>query len=749
MHFLYTCYLFSREAPRLPNLKPSHKPAVASRASTRKEHAVLRKSPLALAIGFSLGLCSYASYAESAATSVGSTGNTATELPAMTVTSGREATPTYNPPVASSATKIEAPLRDIPQTVNVVPQSVLRDQGARSMQDAMKAIPGIGLSHGDGQRDQVTIRSFSAISDQFIDGLRDDALYFRDLSNIEQVEVVKGPASVLYGRGSSGGLINRITKKPGIDRNEVTLQVGSWNQRRGEFDLAHTFNDKTVAFRIAGAVERADSYRDQQFLNRETLAPSVAIRLGDDTRLLIQGEYLSDRRVTDFGIPAYRGRPVEVAPGTYYGAANARDVDYSQADVSAFGFTIAHRFNSEWSVRNAFRAYDYSLDRNNTLVGSVNEAARTVSLNRSNVRRQEDGYFNQTELTQKATLAGMQHQLLYGIEIGKQNKDQVFSTQNNVATVSLFNPVLPVLPLRVTAAASTDNLGIMTVTSGYVQDLATLSENWKALVGMRYDRFEQETRERRPGQRDVRRTDSAWSPRAGLVFQPNLSRSYYVSYSKSFQPSAEGFALTAANSQIAPEETTNQEVGAKFDFLDGMASATASLFRVERTNIKTTNPATNTLVPLGVQRTNGVELSFSGDLTHGWQIWSGYAWLDAEMVSSVAIDAGQPVQGKRPTLTPKQSANLWMTKALGQGFGAGAGLNYVGERFANPGNTVTLPGYTTFDAMGYYRAKGFDVQINLMNLFDRKYIVSAHGSSPNLNMPGAPRSAQLTVRYAF
>ncbi len=709
---------------------------------------MLRKTPLALAIGFSLGLCPY-SYAEPAVSSAGSSANAATELPAMTVTTAREATPTYNPSVARSATKIEAPLRDIPQTVNVVPQSVLRDQGARSMQDVMKAIPGVGLSHGDGQRDQVTIRSFSAISDQFIDGLRDDALYFRDLSNIEQVEVVKGPASVLYGRGSSGGLINRITKKPGIDRNEVTLQVGSWNQRRGEFDLAHTFNDKNLAIRVTGAVERADGYRDQQFLEREALAPSVAIKLGDDTRLLIQGEYLSDRRVTDFGIPAYRGRPVDVAPGTYFGAANAREVDYSQADVSAFGFTLDHRFNSEWSFRNAFRAYDYSLDRNNTLVGSVNEAARTASLNRSNVRRQEDGYFNQTELTQKVTLAGMQHQLLYGIEIGKQNKDQVFRTQNNVATVSLFSPVLPVLPLRVTAAPSTDNRGIMTVTSGYVQDLATLSEHWKALVGMRYDRFEQETRERRPGQRDVERTDSAWSPRAGLVFQPNLSQSYYVSYSKSFQPSAEGFALAANNAQIAPEETTNHEVGAKFDFLDGMASATASLFRVERTNIKTTNPATNTLVPLGVQRTQGAELSFTGDLTHGWQIWSGYAWLDAEMVSSVAIDAGQPVQGKRPTLTPKQSANLWLTKALGQGFGAGAGLNYVGERFANPGNTVILPGYTTVDAMGYYRTKGFDVQLNVMNLFDRQYIVSGHGSSPNLNLPGAPRSVQLTLRYAF
>lgn len=710
---------------------------------------MLRKPSLALAIGFSLGLGPCVAGAEPGAPNAGAPGNAAPELPAVTVRTAREAAPTYNPSVARSATKIETPLRDIPQTVNVVPQSLLRDQGARSMQDVLKAIPGIGLSHGDGQRDQVTIRSFSAISDQFIDGLRDDALYFRDLSNIEQVEVVKGPASVLYGRGSSGGLINRITKKPGIDRNEASLQVGSWNQRRGEFDLARTFNDKGVAIRVTGAVERADSYRDKQFLKREALAPSVAFELGDNTRLLIQGEHLSDRRVTDFGIPSYRGRPVDVAPGTYYGAANARDVDYTQADVSAFGFTLDHRFNNEWSLRNALRTYGYSLDRNNTLVGSVNEAARTAALNHVNVRRQEDGHFNQTELTQKVTLAGMPHQLLYGIEIGKQRKDQMFRTQPAVATVSLFNPVLPVLPLRVTAAPSTDNLGLMTVTSGYVQDLATLSEHWKALVGMRHDRFEQATRERRPGQRDVERTDSVWSPRAGLVFQPKLNQSYYVSYSTSFQPSAEGFPLATNNAQIAPEKTTHHEVGAKFDFLDGMASATASLFRVERTHIKTSNPATNTLVPLGVQRTHGAELSFSGDLGHGWQIWSGYAWLDAEMVSSVAVDAGQPVQGKRPTLTPRQSANLWLTKALGHGFGAGAGLNGVGERFANPGNTVRLPGYTTFDAMGYYRAKGLDVQLNVMNLFDRKHTVSSHGSSPNLILPGAPRSVQLTLRHAF
>lgn len=665
------------------------------------------------------------------------------------VTDSRETAPDYNPLTATSATKIEAPLRDIPQTVNVVPQSVLRDQAARSMQDVLKVVPGIGLSTGDGQRDQVTIRGFTAIADQFVDGLRDDALYFRDLSNIEQIEVIKGPASVLYGRGSSGGLINRISKKPGIDKSEVSLQLGSWNQSRGEFDLARNDKDSGVAFRITGAAENADSYRSQQFLRRQAVAPSLSLKLGADTRLLIQAESLSDRRVTDFGIPAYRGQPVNVPAGTYYGAANARDVDYSQANVTSTGFTLDHRISGDWSLRNAFRRYTYSLDRNNTLVGSVNETAQTASLNRSNVQRNENGFFNQTELIQKTTLAGLPHQLLYGVEIGQQNKDQLFRTQNNVATVSLFNPVLPTLPLLVTAAPSTDNLGILKVASTYVQDMVTLSAHWKALAGVRYDVFDQSTEERRAGQSNLGRTDRAWSPRAGLVYQPDRNTSYYGSFSKSFQPSAESFALAANNADIEPEQTTNHEVGAKINFFDGLASAGISLFRLERTNIKSTDPATSKLVPIGVQVTDGLELSFSGDLPRGWQVWAGLAYLDARVTSSVAVDSGQPVQGKRATLTPMHSANLWLTKALGDGFGAGAGVNLVGNRYANAGNTVTLPGYATADLMAYYRVKQLSLQLNLTNLFDQAYIVAGHGSNGNLNLPGAPRALQLTARYSF
>lgn len=710
-----------------------------------------KKTQLALLVALAIQQLSNPAFAQTAASE-----QPDAKLPEVKVTSSRELPPTYNALTAVSATKIEAPLRDIPQTVNVVPQQLLRDQGARSLETVLKSVPGIGLSNGDGQRDQVTIRGFSAISDQFIDGFRDDALYFRDLSNIEQVEVIKGPASVLYGRGSSGGLINRITKKPGIDKSEISTTIGSWNQRRAEFDLARNYSDSGVAFRITGAIERADNYRDQQFLDREVISPSLLFKFSSNTNLLLQAEHLSDRRVTDFGIPSYQGRPVDVPAGTYYGAANARDVDYTQADVTSYGFTFNHRFNEQLSLRNAFRYYDYSSDRNNTLVkstGGVDEAAQTAMLNHSSFRREDDGYSNQTELTQKLDLAGMKHQILYGIELGNQDKGEARTRAVDYGPVNLFRPVLPVVTR--TFSGEPDKLSVMKTSSVYLQDLVTLSDRWKALAGMRYDRFEQETRSAAGAGSSLQRTDREWSPRVGLVYQPTTSQSYYVSFSKSFQPSAENFPLTATNEDIAPEETTNKEIGAKFDFFSGLASATASLFQLERTNIKSTDPATRQLIPVGTQRTNGLELTFTGDLSNGWQLWSGYSYLDAKITSSPVVDnfdntvRNVPIEGKRATLTPKHSANLWITKALGNGVRAGAGVNYVDDRFANLGNTVTLPGYTTVDAMVGYKIAGLDLQLNINNLFDRKYIVSGHGVVTNLNTPGAPRNVQLTARYNF
>lgn len=653
-------------------------------------------------------------------------------------------------PASTGAAKIPAELRDIPQTVDVVPEAILRDQRALSIQDALKNVPGVGLSHGDGQRDQVTIRGFSAISDQFVDGFRDDALYFRDLSNIARIEVIKGPAAVLYGRGSSGGLINRVTRKPGENVASVVLTAGSWDTKRGEFDVGRVISDGAVAFRLTGALERSGSFRQYQFLDRETIAPSVLLRPGAQTEILIQADYLRDERVTDFGIPAYQGRPVDVAPETYYGAANAKDADTSRSKVSSQAVSLIHHFSDNLTLRNGFRRYDYDLDRRNTLPGAVLPVTATrpkplVSLNRSNFFRDETGWSNQLELTHLVEVGGTKHTLLYGFEIARQIKRQLLYSRSAIATVDLYAPVLPTVPVDLGGSPATDNEGRFKNEGLYLQDMIDFGSGFKALVGIRHDWFEQRTIQHL-ALPNLARRDSEWSPRAGVVFQPDETQSYYASWSKSFQPSGEGFALATNNAGIEPEKTTNKEVGAKYTFLDGHLNTTISLFELERTGIKSAVPGTTTLIPIGTQRTRGLELTANLDLPSWWRAVAGYSYLDARVIRSVAVDDGQPVEGKRATITPRHSANLFITKSFADQFGLGIGGNYVGDRFANPGNTVTLPSYVTIDALAWVKLGKARLQLNAYNLFDRRYIVSGHGTSPNLNLPGAPRTVMATLR---
>lgn len=666
----------------------------------------------------------------------------------------------YTPTATSTATKGSAPLRDVPQAVNVVPAQLLRDQGARSMEDALRNVPGVAMSHGDGQRDQVVIRGFTAIADQFVDGVRDDALYFRDLADIERIEVLKGPAAVLYGRGSSGGLINRITKKPqfGETSGEASVGVGSYAWRRATADLNVGISD-TAAFRLNAAVEDSGSYRDQQFVKRHNFAPSLALKLAPQTDLLLQYTHARDKRLTDFGIPALNGRPVNVAPGTYYGSSNAAQDDTTTSAMQSFTATLNHRFNDDWSVRNVTRVYDYTLDRYNTLPsGTTDPVTMTVGRSRAFILRDEKGVFNQTDVTWRNQLGGLKQEWLMGMELGQQKKRSE-SVSGGADRVSILNPsaAAPVIPA---ANYNADNAIPSHTTQDtaalYWQNQITLAPQWKALIGARYDVYGQETRYDRK-LATLSRTDKKFSPRAGLVWQPSDTVSYYVSYSKSFQPSAEAFALAANITAAEPEITQNKEIGVKLDLLGGKLSVTGALFNLERTNIKNTDPANpSRQINVGTQRTNGFELTASGRLPGRWDVSAGYAYLDGRTTKSLATTSSSqlpvvavPALGKVPSLTPRNSASVWVMKDLGQGLRVGGGVNYVGARFTSLTNLVTLPGYTTVDAALQYTQGKWEVDVNIKNLLNRKYYVSAHGSNDNLILPGSPRALQVTLRTYF
>ncbi|MWV10898.1 TonB-dependent siderophore receptor [Pseudomonas sp. R-28-1W-6] len=679
----------------------------------------------------------------------------AATLPATTI-QGDYAQQSYQATESKGALKIDAPLRDIPQTVNVIPASVIKDQGAQSMEDVLKNVPGIGLSNGDGQRDQVTIRGFSAIGDIFVDGFRDDALYFRDLSNIERVEVIKGPAAVLYGRGSSGGLINNVSKKPNFaPQQEVGVSFDSEGQRRTQFDAGWADQQQgDKALRITGALEDSDTFRDDGYTDRKAIAPSAYFRLSDDLELNLGATYLYDQRLIDFGIPARDGRPVDVDRDKRFGSGDP-DQDYARSEVFTLTAGVDYQIDDDLSLSNNTRYYRYDLDRNNTLADSGAKRFVTapngellVKLNRGNVARDEYGIFNQTELKQQVRLAGLQHSLLYGVELGHQDKHQRVFSQNNVAQVPVYRDALVVVPEHA-STLSTKGTNFQETAGFYVQDLIELNAQWKALLGVRYDIFGQEYDDERAANVDLDRTDKTWSPRAGLVYQPDQVQSYYVSVSRGYQPSGEVFAVSAANAGLEPEETTNYELGSKWELFDGRLSLTAAVFRLERTNMKTTDPANPALLVLaGEQRTDGFEATFSGELTDKWQVYGGYAYLDAEITKSNSKTNGVANEGQTPSLTPRNSANLWLVRQLAPRWRLGMGANYVDERYTALDNVTVMPGYTTFDAALLYNEPSWDAALRLSNLTNKDYYASAHGSV-DLITPGAPRTLELSANYRF
>lgn len=464
--------------------------------------------------------------------------------------------PKFGAERSSSATKTDTALIEIPQAITVLPRALIDAQGGRSLNEMLSLVPGVGLNNGDGQRDQVAIRGFSALADQYLDGVRDDAMYFRDLANTERIEVLKGTAAMLFGRGSSGGLINRVSKQP-LDtaQGKLRLYADSEGGRRGEFDLTGPLG--IGAGRLVGAVEDSDTFRDQGQIERWLIAPSYRFELGGG-QLLLQASAQRDERVTDFGIPSLFGRPLDVPIDTYYGSADARRDDYSRARVNIFNATYSKALTSKLDLRVNLRGTDYELNRRNTLItgNPFLRNGRWMSARRhAGNTRDQQAWFAQTDLVYE----GERHRLLIGNELSYERKDQ--ATYGGIATpIDLLNPVLdrPVFNPRAEAAARSRfrNAAL------YVQDQITLNPQWKAVIGARYDDYRQQTRDRLNANAPrLDRTDREWSPRLGLIWMPTPQQSLYASWGESFQPSAETLPLSTVNVDLTPETTSNREVG--------------------------------------------------------------------------------------------------------------------------------------------------------------------------------------------
>lgn len=657
----------------------------------------------------------------------------------------------YRASRSATVTKTDTALRDVPQSIQVIPEALVKDQAMRSIGQVLRYVPGASINPGEGGRDQPVLRGISTTADFYIDGVRDDALYFRDMYNAERIEILKGPSGMTFGRGGAGGVINRVSKRPlEVPLQQVDVSIGSYNDKRISADLSGRMSP-TAGFRINAMVEESDGFRDGFNLKRSGINPVFEFAPGKDTSVLLGYEHFEDRRTVDRGIPSRNGQPFDTERSKFFGNPEQSP---SKAIVDGVSARIEHSLAGNLTLRNTFRSNHYDTVRTNVQPNSSVDNAGNLKISAYSQANQRTNIFNQTELEARLSSGGIDHLLLAGLEVGHQDSANTrltgyFGNGNaDSAIVSAANPRTTVVQWRA-AASDTNNQVSADIAALYLQDQITLSQHWKAVLGLRYDRFQVKVDDRSAANVDLSRTDTAASPRAGLIYQPDAVSSYYASYSYAFIPSGETLALAANNAELAPEKAKNWEIGGKWD-LSPQLSATAALFRLDRANVKAVDPANPTRLQLsGLQRTEGLEVGVQGQITPIWQVYGGYANLDARVEKTTGSGTSAVPAGNAVALVPKQAVSLWNRVELGRGWAVGLGLVHQSSVYANTAtNAVTLPAFSRADGAIFYR---FDAKtrlaLNIENLFDRRYYATAGGD--NNIIVGTPRSAQLTLSTTF
>ena len=645
----------------------------------------------------------------------------------------------YSATDATTATRTPTPLRDIPQSIAVVPAELLRDQRAQSVGDAMRNVVGVTVAQGEGNRDQLVMRGINTNSDFFVNGIRDDQERFRDLYNVDAVEVVQGPAAVLFGRGGAGGVVNLVTNRPvrGM-RPEAGLELGAYGHNRGLVQFGLPVG-ATGAFRLAAVGQDSGGFRDGYSLQRYGLNPTFSMSLGSKTTLLLGGEYFHDERLADRGIPSQNGGPLDVPISQLFGS---RSQNKARGSVSTARATIEHRVSPSLLIRNNFLAGDYGKFYGNVYPGSAVSAVGTLSLSAYDHDVQRLNVFNQTDLVYDTSFFGLSHTILSGVEAGRQAQDELRHTAAAIPNVPITDSErdanFAAAPLTV------DRHATGSVLAAYAQDQISVNQFVKALVGARLDRFSVAVDDHMAGAPDLMRTDVEVSPRAGVVIQPTQTASIYASYSYTFLPSGQTLGLARNTAEVAPENAKNYEAGIKLDLVDRRLAVSGALFRLDRNNVKSTDPTDPTrLVLTGQQRTEGVQLSAAGNVWRGLKLTAGYANLTSRVTrETTAAPAGRTVG-----LVPRHQANLWATYDFRTRVGLGGGLVHQSRMYTSFTNTVALPAFTRADAFTYYRLGRYRLALNLDNVFNETYYPTANGDN-NIS-PGAPRSLSVSLRASF
>lgn len=659
-----------------------------------------------------------------------------------------------------TALRLAADLRDIPQSVGVVSAALIRDQAMQSMADVLRFIPGATIGQGEGHRDAPSLRGNGSTADFFVDGVRDDVQYYRDLYNAERVEVLLGPNAMIFGRGGGGGIINRVTRVAD-GRRHVGLSVEGGDFRHVRFvgDLGGPLN-ASLSGRVNALHERSESYRAFANVERWGVNPSMTLKAENGVTATLSYERFVDDRTIDRGAPSFQGKPLPIPVSAYFGDP-AQSWSRFQGDTLRLAFETPLGSDHVLRHRTVWGAYDKGYGNVYASGPATADAQGRPSVYPLQAYRsftERTNLFSQTDIVWNLGEDGARRVIVAGLELGRQETDNLresgrfggASGPTTLTGVLVSDPTRRDLAVSYSnAGADARNSGVATVVAVFAQVQADLGPRVQVVAGLRHDVFSLDLQDRRAsvsGRRDFSRTDRIWSPRLGVLVRPVEPLTLYASYSVSSLPaSGDQFAgLALSTETLKPESFRNLEAGFKADILPRLM-ATGAVYRLDRENTQAPDPLTpGRVVQTGAQRSTGLEVGLSGKLTDRWEAVATLAVQSARITRQTAAAPA----GRRAALTPDITASLWNKVEVTPRVSVGLGVVHQAEMFASISNAVTLPGFTRVDGAIFLRVgEDYRLQLNVENLGDISWSPTSHGD--NNIQPGAPRTVRVTISRGF
>lgn len=657
---------------------------------------------------------------------------------------------------SASATRTDTAIHDTPQSISVVTRDVVDDIGATRLQDALDYAGGVGRANNFGGQGLTTftVRGFTT-GEFYRNGFPVNRGYpnMPDANTIERLEVLRGPATTLYGRGDPGGTFNVVSKQP-LAAPAVTLgsQVDSQGMRRGTLDASGPLDEQgRLAYRLNVVGEGGDTFRDHVQTERYGITPVLSWQVSDDTKVVFEGDFMRNNHPLDRGVTRYPGQLGTASRSTFFGE---KDAGKLHNDNNMAQLRFEHFLNDNWTLGGGFQWLDGTLAGNAVEANGIGADGRTLGRNFNYRKLEWTDKDSQLNLTGHFATGGLEHTLLTGVEVETYDYKSIIQRSSGAVgayPIDLFDPVYGQPRPALTRTPTHDKENLKTY-AAFVQDQVALTERLKVLAGARFERFEHDYETYVAGGRNWTAADNAVTPRVGVIYDLTDSVAVYADAARSFKPNTGASRPTSGSTSsagFAPEKGKSVELGVKWQSLDRPLSVDAAVYQIDKRNVLTTDPVDSSYsVAAGQVRSRGLDINVAGNLTPAWRVTGGYAYVDAEVTKDNTLRAGT-----RLANIPRNSLSLlnvyeFQDGSL-KGLGLGAGGRYVAERAGQTANTAfAMAGYSVFDLLGYYKVNEH-VRLNLdvKNLFNRYYEEGAFGNV--YAYPGAPRTVQVGVAYSL